>query len=207
MFSKMKNKLFLKTWPDTRPDSSSPRPPTDSQICSQCTHKNTWTRPTGTQCSQDRLKAFSPEKVKDFSYPKPGGVSPGSFSLQNRFFLLASGSCGGKGSSRQGGSWVSRAQSLQAPWCNSQEPPNAPSPSTTKCTRLKEGRGCRQPSLQRRQLSLWCLCKPKYKLHCVVFFYVCNIKDSHSQKCELFPIRKSSSSACFSFLTQFSLRV
>lgn len=43
-----------------------------------------------TQCSQDKLKVFKPEEVEDFSYLKAREVLPGCFSLQNRFFLLAS---------------------------------------------------------------------------------------------------------------------
>lgn len=88
MFPKKKkklNKLCLRALPDIHPDLASPRPPTGSW----CTHKQAQA-PQGTRCSWDRLKTFKPGEVAGLFLSQEGRELPGGFSLQNRFFLLAS---------------------------------------------------------------------------------------------------------------------
>lgn len=84
MFQKMKNKLFLKALPDSSPDAVSPRPPAGSQIRSKYTHEHAQRGHSVLEIGWRFLKKT--EEVAIFFYPKAWGVSPGGFSLQNRFF-------------------------------------------------------------------------------------------------------------------------
>lgn len=84
MFQKMKNKLFLKAWSDTSPDLVSPRPPAGSQIRSKYTQG---TRPTGTQCSGDRLEVSKKLRRRQcFSFPRPGECPLEAFLYKTGFF-------------------------------------------------------------------------------------------------------------------------